>query len=82
MLLFVKHVLESSIMEREKEKVPGPKPRTEIILQPSAEPDEIEDVDEIADSDDEAGPEVISPDDEMVETAINLLLSILEGKIT
>ena len=81
-MLFVKHVLEASIRERAKEKDPVAKSRAEIILQPSAELDEIEGVDEIVDSDDEAGPEVASPDDEMVETAINLLLSILEGKIT
>ena len=38
------------------------------------------DIDEDEDSDDEAqGSEVIGPDDEMIETAISLLLAILEG---
>ena len=38
------------------------------------------DIDEDDDSDDEtSGPEVVGPDDEMIETAISLLLAILEG---
>ena len=38
------------------------------------------DIDEDEDSDDEAqGSEVVGPDDEMIETAISLLLAILEG---
>jgi hypothetical protein len=38
------------------------------------------DIDEDGDSDDETqGSEVVGPDDEMIETAISLLLAILEG---
>lgn len=38
------------------------------------------DIDEDEDSDDETpGSEVVGPDDEMIETAISLLLAILEG---
>ena len=38
------------------------------------------DIDEDEDSDDEiSGSEVVGPDDEMIETAISLLLAILEG---
>ncbi|KAM6495912.1 hypothetical protein JOM56_008618 [Amanita muscaria] len=82
MLLFVKHVLESSSREQNErlsQKKPALDKRTEIVSQPSTRLEEIEDI-ELADSDDEAsGPEVISSGDEMIETAINLLLSILEA---
>lgn len=37
-------------------------------------------IDDDADSDDETpGSEIVGPDDEMIETAISLLLAILEG---
>jgi hypothetical protein len=43
-------------------------------------PDEVHDLSDGSDSDDDTpDAELVSPDEEMIETAINLLLSILEG---
>ena len=72
LLSFIFHVLDAASMTLEAGADAGPhrRPRSPV-----------EDILEDADSDDEApDSEVIGPDDELIETAITLLLSILEGK--
>jgi len=72
LLSFIFHVFESASLVLERGPISGTKPYQEA---PRTE----DDVDG-ADSDDEAaGSEAIGPDDELIETAITLLLSILEG---
>jgi hypothetical protein len=79
-LFFVKHVLESAAFA-----APGPKPshqgrseralrRDDLLIVP--EDDRLTHED---DSDDETLDETAMVDDNMTETAINLLLSIIEG---
>jgi hypothetical protein len=78
-LSFIKHVLESA--------TPTTGPKHKLRDGPSIEalrfiPDEVDDLSDRSDSDDDTpGSEVVSADDEMTETAVNLLLSILEGAI-
>ena len=73
LLTFILHVLQSS-----KITVPGePIPRR---TQEDMEDGDSDDEGLEPDSDDDApDSEVIGPDDELIETAITLLLSILEG---
>lgn len=71
-LSFVKHALESG----------GPEPETKKPA--SANPFKLDldegDLDDEGDSDDDTpGVDIISPDDEMIETSVNLLLAVLEG---
>jgi hypothetical protein len=68
----VKHALESG----------GPEPETKKPA--SANPFKLDldegDLDDEGDSDDDTpGVDIISPDDEMIETSVNLLLAVLEG---
>lgn len=80
MLSFVKHVLEDASMTPDKNRSVS-KENTAAkpwLLVPEAEP--VNDLDEGDSDDDTPGSEIISPDDEMKETSINLLLSILEGE--
>jgi len=66
LLSFIFHVFESASLELEPDSISGTRQCQDIL--------------DDADSDDEvAGSEVIGPDDELIETAITLLLSILEG---
>ena len=66
LLYFIFHVFESASLELEGGSISGTKQCQDLL--------------DDADSDDEAaGSEVIGPDDELIETAITLLLSILEG---
>lgn len=72
LLSFIFHVFESASLVLEGGSMSGTKPCQEA----SRTEDILDDVD----SDDEApGSEAIGPDDELIETAITLLLSILEG---
>ena len=65
-LSFILHVLESATIPPGSDPVDGFSNKL--------------DIDEDEDSDDETqGSEVAGPDDEMIETAISLLLAILEG---
>ena len=68
-LSFILHVLESATIHTRSDAGGG------------SSNDRLQfDKDEDEDSDDETqGPEVVGPDDEMIETAISLLLAILEG---
>ena len=68
-LSFILHVLESATI------------RTRSDAGGGSSNDRLQfDIDEDEDSDDETqGSEVVGPDDEMIETAISLLLAILEG---
>lgn len=72
LLSFIFHVLDAASMTLQADTDAGPPRRPHSL---------VEDTLEDADSDDEApDSEVIGPDDELIETAITLLLSILEGK--
>jgi len=69
LLSFILHVLESATILVRNDADDGFKNEHFLL-----------DVDEDEDSDDETpGSEALRPDDEMIETAISLLLAILEG---
>jgi hypothetical protein len=70
-LSFVKHALES--VGPESEQKPA---ATNPFKLGSNTPDGSEDGDS---DDDTPGADIIAPDDEMVETSVNLLLAVLEG---
>lgn len=71
-LSFVKHALESKDPESEAKKPADPNP-FKLDLGKSEGSDE-------GDSDDDTpGADIIAPDDEMMETSLNLLLAVLEG---
>ena len=74
LLTFILHVLQSSQIT-----VPGepiPRRARDDMIDADSDDEGLE-----GDSDDDApGSEVIGPDDELIETAITLLLSILEGE--
>ncbi|KAJ6599093.1 hypothetical protein DFH09DRAFT_24467 [Mycena vulgaris] len=69
MLSFVKHALESRVPEFEA-KTPSKTHPYQLDLNESDEGDS---------DDDTPGAEIIVPDDEMVETSVNLLLAVLEA---
>lgn len=78
MLMFVKHVLESAATpsEDERHSMEGVGSQMES-LRLDSDTDSLSDE---GDSDDDTpGADIILPDDEMMETSLNLLLSILEG---
>ena len=81
MLEFIKLVLESP--EEPPSRPVEPRPTNQPDIQFRARKSTELDADtgyESGDSDDEVpGPEIMTANDEMRETAINLLLSILEG---
>lgn len=81
MLQFIKHVLESS--EEPRSQPIEPKARMQRDIQFTRQPTVLDaDVTgyESEDSDDDvSGSETVTPNDEMAETVINLLLSILQG---
>ncbi|KAI5893359.1 ARM repeat-containing protein [Schizophyllum commune H4-8] len=78
-LAFIKHTLESLDADKDKpsERLDVPDEQLETLrIVPSMN----EEDDDAADSDDEhEGANTVSPDDEMLETTVNLLLSILEA---
>jgi hypothetical protein len=82
-LTFVKHVLESSNTSSKPMT-----PRRVPTMQDSLRMEDLRIVDandtlsDRDDSDDEDPINAVSTDDEMIETAINLVLSILEGELT
>ncbi|KAJ7781261.1 hypothetical protein B0H16DRAFT_1497669 [Mycena metata] len=69
MLSFVKHALDSGRPESETKK-PSNAPPYQFNLNDSDEGDS---------DDDTPGADIISPDDEMIETSVNLLLAVLEA---
>jgi hypothetical protein len=76
LLSFIFRVLESASLTLEGGSIGGINPTQEAVSRTTSIFDDV-------DSDDEAaGSEVIGPDDELIETAITLLLSILEGVAT
>ena len=79
-LAFIKHTLESLDADKNKtsKKPDVTDKRLETLrIVPSADGED----EDAADSDDEdVNENTVSPDDEMLETTVNLLLSILEGK--
>jgi hypothetical protein len=82
-LSFIKHALQNETMQdaAQKQQSKGPPSlgltMDDLRIVPEEEQD---DVDMESDSDDEApGPQGVQPNDEMTITALNLLLSILEG---
>ncbi|TFK75938.1 hypothetical protein BDN72DRAFT_891803 [Pluteus cervinus] len=77
-LQFIKHVLESTATRPVE---PAPKSASPSIALRAPRIEELPDQDlSDGDSDDDApGSQVLNPDDEMVETTINLLLSVLEA---
>lgn len=74
MLNFVKHVLESSIPSLQAGSLGEDLNYSMLNRQSSADSDQGDSDDDMPDS------EIRGTDDEMVETALNLLLSILEGE--
>ncbi|PFH46324.1 hypothetical protein AMATHDRAFT_155621 [Amanita thiersii Skay4041] len=76
-LSFIKHVLQSSTVDYGTGRTPDRDTRDPLLIVPEiAEAEEDGD----ADSDDDMpGSVTVTPDDEMTETAINLLLSTLEA---
>jgi hypothetical protein len=77
MLLFIHHVLESTKASPNLEPPPGGsrfEQSLRFIPATSEASEEGDSDDDISDS------EVSRPDDELVETAVNLLLSVLEGR--
>ncbi|KAF8639852.1 hypothetical protein AX17_001107 [Amanita inopinata Kibby_2008] len=83
MLLFIKHVLETSLMEsqshvtNQRQDIEGGLGRSIDVLVVPRRTQSIEE--EEVDSDDDTPDIDVAPKDEMMETAINLLLSILEA---
>ncbi|KAJ7700055.1 hypothetical protein B0H17DRAFT_276446 [Mycena rosella] len=70
MLSFIKHALESR----------GPEPETKTPRNPLPYELDLKEPDDEGDSDDDTpGADIIGPDDEMVETSVNLLLAVLEA---
>lgn len=79
LLAFVKHVLEPLPTQPPEPIRSRNRDSSHIRLFP----DISDDLEDEGDSDDDTpGSEVIGADDEMIETCINLLLSILEGVIS
>jgi len=80
MLSFILHVLETanSPGSLEPQRVEGSRLEEKLRIVPSTP--EVEDMSDEGDSDDDASDsENIQPDDELIETALSLLLSVLEG---
>ncbi|KAJ7744466.1 hypothetical protein DFH07DRAFT_963690 [Mycena maculata] len=73
MLSFVKHALESRCLESEAKT---PKPKKTLPYQLDLHYSDSEEGDS---DDDTPGADIIIPDDEMVETSVNLLLAVLEA---
>ncbi|KAJ7047394.1 hypothetical protein C8F04DRAFT_935919 [Mycena alexandri] len=69
MLSFVKHALDSGRPESETKKPSNAPPYTFNL----------DNLDEGDSDDDTPGADIISPDDEMIETSVNLLLAVLEA---
>jgi hypothetical protein len=69
MLSFVKHTLESG----------GPESQTNKTGTNHRRPLDLDESDESDSDDDTPGADIIGPDDEMIETSLNLLLAVLEG---
>ncbi|KAJ7179134.1 hypothetical protein C8R46DRAFT_1187560 [Mycena filopes] len=69
MLSFVKHALDSGRPEPEAKK-PSNAPPYQLNLDES---------DEVDSDDDTPGAEILPPDDDMIETSVNLLLAVLEA---
>lgn len=83
MLLFIKHALDAAIPPPEPVKASTDSSHFGLeSLKISQDEDEEEDSDSV-DSDDELpGSETYSANDEMTETALNLLMALLEGNPT
>ncbi|KAJ3561227.1 hypothetical protein NP233_g10321 [Leucocoprinus birnbaumii] len=80
MLLFIYHVLESaSSVTPEPQQAGRSKPDEVFRIVPSAPETEDEEAYEGDSDDDMPDSEAIRPDDELIETAINLLLSVMEA---
>lgn len=78
LLTFIKHVLEpTATPPRPTEAATSP---TVDLMLPTTVTSWKDDLDRDSDSDDEKDPSSIGPDDDIIETALNLLLSVLEGK--
>jgi len=84
-LSFIQHALQNDTMQdaAHKQTPKGPSQRPGLTmddLRIVPEEEQGDDVDMEGDSDDETpGPQGVQPNDEMTITALNLLLSILEG---
>jgi len=82
MLSFIFHVLETANNPRSSgpERVEGSRLEEKLRIVPSIS--EVEGISDEGDSDDDASDsENMQPDDELIETALNLLLSVLEGNV-
>lgn len=78
LLTFIKHVLEPTATPSRPFKA-AISPTVDLML-PTTATSWKDDLDRDSDSDDEKDPSSIGPDDDIIETAVNLLLSVLEGK--
>jgi len=82
MLSFILHILETANNpgSSEPRQVEGSRLEEKLRIVPSIP--EAEDMSDEGDSDDDVSDsENIQPDDELIETALNLLLSVLEGNV-
>jgi hypothetical protein len=80
-LSFVKHALETATIPEHVTRGPGHTAHDGLRMEDLRIIDQEDTVlDEEVDSDDESPGDAASPDEEMTETAVNLLLSILEGE--
>lgn len=75
LLTFIFHVLDSANMSIQQDLGSG---SNRVSTASSADDDVLEEGD--SDDEDPEDSEAIGPDDELIETAITLLLSILEGQ--
>jgi hypothetical protein len=78
LLTFIKHVLEPTATPSRPFKT-AISPTVDAML-PTTVTSWKGDLNPDSDSDDEKDPSSIGPDDDIIETAVNLLLSVLEGK--
>ncbi|KAJ7228683.1 hypothetical protein GGX14DRAFT_345713 [Mycena pura] len=76
MISFVKHALKSRDSNHGKKMQPSQHNPFHLGL---GEPDEGDESDEGDSDDDTPGADIIDPDDEMVETSVNLLLAVFEA---
>lgn len=79
LLSFIKHVLDPTTTSPEKNQVKTANNAQSSVL---LYPEEDQNLSDEGDSDDDTpGADIITPDIEMIETSVNLLLSILEGVV-
>lgn len=79
LLTFIKHVLEPTAAPAPSRPFKAAVSPTVDLMLPTTVNSWEDDLDRDSDSDDEKDPSSIGPDDDIIETAVNLLLSVLEA---